>query len=291
MKIRPLLFFIPIMAVCHGAHGAAACSRAALTKCLDSACAINIGANPAARCQYCGTDSAGEPPADTGLRSVSVGQSSKNTITDKELKKAPTAPGDRYAWATAQCIAKIPGCTADDVSETYDTLIEQSCKAAGISAQMASLQAAARKTKSQSTCASDIRACVVASNRCGGNFAACESNADFDKFFAACSVDASGCDDYISTIRTDLIAARDTAIKNADTMLASIVAAYQDARAKKLAAATADCTDNRGRDTCVETVCARNMSHKCSGEYENAERSMALQLCKFYDTACGTLKR
>ena len=81
----------------------AGCSTANLIRCLDSACAINIGANPAARCQYCGSSSAGEPEKSMAMKSVSAGSAAKYTISDKELKKAPDDPGERYVWATKKC--------------------------------------------------------------------------------------------------------------------------------------------------------------------------------------------
>ena len=77
-----------------------ACSVANLTRCLDSVCAINIGANPAARCQYCGTNSAGEPAKSGTMKSISAGTSSKYIISDKELKNAPTVlEPNRDMWA------------------------------------------------------------------------------------------------------------------------------------------------------------------------------------------------
>lgn len=282
------LFFAFAAALAPAVSVAATCSVANLTRCLDSVCAINISSNPAARCQYCGTASAGTAPANTGMQSLSIGQSAKYTLTEKELKSAPTDPGQRYTWATTQCIKKIDGCTPDDVSDAYDELIEQSCKAAGITAQMASLRASANKTVSKSSCNTDIRACLVADNKCGADYRECETNADFDKFFSACSVEATGCDEYISDIRSDLIAARDTAIKNADTLLANIVASYQNAREQKLNQAKASCKDNAGREACIKTVCERSMANKCAAGYES-EKSMATQLCKFYDLACDVL--
>ena len=107
-----------------GVSVAATCSQANLTRCLDSVCAINVSSNPSARCQYCGTSSAGTPPTKSGMQSLSLGQSAKYTLSEKELKNAPTDPGQRYAWATEQYIKKIDGCTPDDVSDIYDKLIE-----------------------------------------------------------------------------------------------------------------------------------------------------------------------
>ncbi len=285
---KNILFFVFALFAAPGMSFGATCSRANLTRCLDSVCAINISSNPAARCQYCGTADAGDAPSGA-MRSVSVGQSAKYTLTAKELKSAPTVPGQRYAWAAQECIKKLPGCTADDITDVYDVLIEQSCRAAGISAEFASLRATAAKTKSRASCNTDIRACVVADKNCGADFSACEQNADFDKFFSACSVQATGCDEFISSIRTDLLAARDTAIKNADVLIANIVASYQSEREKKLNAVQASCKSNSGRENCIKTVCERSMANKCAAGFES-EKSMATQLCKFYDLACNVLK-
>lgn len=284
---RHIVFCIMAVLACPSIAVAATCSQMNLTRCLDSVCAINVSSNPAARCQYCGTSSAGEPPSErTGMRSLSLGASARYTLSEDELEDAPTDPGKRYAWATAQCIKKIDGCTPDDVSDVYDELIEQSCRAAGVSAQMTETIADAnRNTASLSSCQSSIRACMVASNRCGADYSACADNASFDNFFATCSVTATGCDDYIAQIRTTLTDDRDTAIANAEAFINNIVTGYQNAREQKLNSTIAACTDNAGRESCIETVCERNMPNKCGPGYES-ERINAQLLCEFYNLAC-----
>ncbi|MDR0726582.1 MAG: hypothetical protein LBF37_00800 [Rickettsiales bacterium] len=278
--------FLPVM---YGAAVAASCSKANLTRCLDSACALNIGSNPAARCQLCGTAQAGSAATDTGLKSLSVGASAKNTLSATELKSAPSDPGTRYAWATGECIKKIAGCTQDDVTNAYDRLIEQSCKAAGITSGMAELQLAARKTKTQTSCNTEIRACLTDAKHCGPNYAACAQDTDFDRFFSACAVDASGCTEHVNAVRTELASARDGAIKNQETLLANIVGAYQTARDTKLKSAEDSCKDNKAKTSCVKTVCETNMKNKCGVGFES-EKSMANLLCAFHDTACQRLK-
>ena len=280
--------FAVMVALPHNSYAVTACSHANLTRCLDSVCAINISSNPAARCQYCGTADAGTP-SKNAMRSVSVGQSAKYTLTDKELKSAPSEPGERYVWATSECLKKVSGCTPDDVESVYDTLIEQSCKAAGISAGFASAREKMNQTKTKSSCKTDITSCIVGANRCGPDYAICEQDENFNKFFASCGVEATGCDEYIDEIRNDLILARNEAIKNADTALETIVKSYQDAREKKLNAAKDNCKDNNGRDACIATVCERSMANKCAAGFEY-EKSMATQLCKFYELACAVLK-
>lgn len=284
-----LLIFTAVGVLVSGQSWGAACSKANLTRCLDSACAINIGANPAARCQYCGTASAGAPKAG-GMRSVSVGASAKYNISDKELKKAPSDPAERYAWAAKICLQKVAGCTTDDVADNYDSLIEQSCKAAGVSSQMASLSEKAAKARTKTSCASELKSCIIKDNRCGADYSACATDADFNKQFAACGVDATGCDSFMSEIRGDIIAARDSMIEGAEQAIENIVLAYQQARESRLASAEKMCKDNAGRDSCVESACAKNMPNKCAPGFE-AERALATQMCKFYEIACDTLKR
>lgn len=283
------LFLIAVFSLVSGdVWAATSCSRANLMRCLDSVCAINVSSNPAARCQYCGTASAGEPPAG-GMRSVSVGASAKYNISDKDLKKAPKEPSERYSWAAAQCLKKVTGCTVDDVADVYDSLIEQSCKAAGIAAEMKSLAADAAVQRTASSCAADIKACIVGDNRCGADYSNCESDTDFNKHFASCGVEATGCDAYTSDIRDDIIALRDEMFENADAMIERIVVAYQNARASLMTNAKNQCADNSARDACIENVCATNMVNKCALGFES-ERALATQMCKFYDVACDTLK-
>jgi hypothetical protein len=266
----------------------AACSKINLTRCLDSACAINIGANLAARCQLCGSSSAGEFKMNGAQ--LSVGASAKNTISEKELKSAPNEPGARYAWATEQCIAKIAECKPDDVSDAYDKLIEQSCKAAGVAAQLnsASTKLAAKKTKD--ICANEIQACVLKTDNCGADFAKCKDNSAFDKIFAVCNVEASGCDEFAKSSKDTIAARRDNLQKNSEASFAAALKSIASARENKIANAKSACANDAARNQCVATVCANHMSGKCSGANANMENSMATQLCKFHDNACLKLK-
>ncbi len=287
---KSTLFFILGLFTCPTLSVAATCSQMNLTRCLDSVCAINVSSNPAARCQYCGTSSAGTPPTASGMRSLSLGQSASYTLTEDELEDAPTDPGQRYIWATEQCIAKVSGCTADDVSDVYDKLIEQSCKAAGVTAQMSATIADANKqTASATSCMTTIRACIIDEKRCGPDYSACEDDASFNNFFSSCSVEATGCNDYIADIRTSLIEARDTAIKNADALIAGIVESYQTAREQKLYSAQESCKDDTAFESCIETICQRSMPNKCAAGYES-ERSTATLFCQFYEVACNVLE-
>lgn len=283
-----ILYILPALFMGTVAYGATACSRANLTRCLDSACAINISSNPSARCQYCGTATAGKPSSKNEMRSVSVGASAKYNIGEKELKKAPNDPGERYSWATKLCLKKVSGCNADDVSDIYDPLIEQSCKAAGVSAKFDQALEQTNKKKSKTACTSDIQSCLIADTRCTADFRKCESDAEFNKFFAECSVAATNCDDHVSTIRDEMTIARNDAIKNADSVIKQIVAVYTAARDKKISSIKSGCADNSIHDKCVRDVCERNMENKCAPGNE-AEKSMAMDLCKFYKIACDTI--
>ena len=268
------------------AHGA--CSVANLTRCLDSVCAINVSSNPAARCQYCGTTDAGTPT--NTMRSVSVGASAKYNLSAKELQNAPDAPSARYAWAIHQCIARVDGCTAENASDAYDSLIEQSCRAAGISAEMSALAIAAAKPASQSKCTTDITACMTEGKHCGANYAQCTDNADFDAEFTTCSVLSTGCDEYTANIRSTMITTRARFLAHAAHTTNGIVESYQNARTQKWATARAICTNNAGRDACINSVCDSNMPNKCAGGDASSEKSIAANLCKFYELACNVLK-
>lgn len=280
--------FIVLVCILAPNIGRAACSRANLTRCLDSACALNLSSNPSARCQYCGTSDAGAPN-DKGMRTVSVGASSKYNISANDLKSAPSDPGARYVWATQKCIDLVNGCTTDDVSNIYDPLIEQSCKAAGISAQMSALIAKSRRGKTSSACESEITACIVGNTKCAPGYINCGSDSDFDKYFSECTIATQGCEDYLADIRTGLTTSRDNAIKNVESQIQSIVQSYRDAREKRLASIIKSCKENTARDSCISSICNRSMPNKCDVAYPS-EKSMATQLCKFYDTACSTLK-
>ena len=287
MKTRILLFLWALFFAPSFVYGA--CSSANLTRCLDSVCAINMGANPAARCQYCGTASAGEPTKSTTMKNISAGLSTNYVVSDKELKKAPTDPGQRYVWGTKLCLEKVTECTPDDVEKIYDPLIEQSCKAAGISADMANLLKKLKSGKTQSACSTDIGSCIVDTKRCNADYRKCESDSEFDKYFSECSIASTGCDSFLSDIRKNLDSARKTSIANADKILKNIVAAYKNAREQKLTLAQSSCKNNQATKACVERICASNMRNKCAVgfEYENI---IANELCKFYDIACERLR-
>ncbi len=266
-----------------------ACSTTNLTRCLDSVCAINMGANAAARCQYCGSESAGTPPTEGSMKNITVGNYAQYTISTKELKKAPTEPGTRYIWATEQCLKKISGCTNEDVEETYDPLIEQSCTAAGLSIDTASLIKKANKIKNKTSCSSEINNCITNEKHCLAGYKNCESDADFDKHFSECSIATLGCDTYLAEIRSTLMSDRTSMLQSATAVLRGIVTGHQNRRQHELSAKQLGCKDGSEKQKCKNTYCANNMRHKCDKGYEY-ELQLVEQLCKFFDTACERLK-
>ncbi len=285
MKYRLLFLSVNLLFAPTVVFGA--CSVANLTRCLDSVCAINIGANPAARCQYCGTDSVGEPSKSGIMKSISAGTSSKYIVSDKELKSAPTSAGERYAWGTRLCLEKIPDCTTDDVDNNYDKLIEQSCRAVGISAEMTNLTKKIKTVKNQTACASEIESCMVDEKHCSANYKNCKSDSDFNNYFSQCSVASNGCESYLSNIKNTLATFRANSFANADKLLKNIVSAYQSNRNQRLTTAQSGCKNNKATNDCITRVCQNNMRNKCANENE---KSAARELCKFYDTACERLK-
>lgn len=263
----------------------ATCSRINLTKCLDSACAINLSANPAARCQYCGTADAGEPAANA-MKSISAGSSSKNTIPAKELKNAPSDPGERYVWATKQCLAIVNNCSTDDVAEAYDPLIEKSCTAAGISNKMAAAQKnAVKNTKTAASCTDEISVCITKPEKCDTDFSKCANDEQFDNFFAVCSSQSLGCTNFIDKARNEIANNRTSVTKSIASNIDSIVAAHKNARNQKITSIKSDCSNNNIYERCVKTACKDNTNDNCA-----SDNSIASNLCEFYKTACKRIK-
>ena len=262
------------------------CSLVNMQRCLDSACAINIGMNPAARCQYCGTSAAGDAPSQKGLSSITAGQSTKYTLTAAELRVAPSDPGRRYIWATTECIKKLPDCTTDDVSKLYDKLIEQSCKAAGVNMQITTAMQNISKKPTKSSCNTMFTTCM--NKKCGTSFENCEEDATFTQSIAECATDATGCDDYVAEFRGIITNDRKTTYARRESVLQTLVKNYQSTRESKLSGAKTNCKNGNTFNSCVNTVCNNNMPNKCDND--KTERSMAERLCQFYKTACAVLK-
>ncbi len=287
---RHSIFFIAIICAVAPVFCASAavskCQKTNMQRCLDSACAINIGMNPSARCQYCGTSAAGNPPSQKGLSTITAGQSTKYVLSDKELRVAPSDPGRRYIWATTECIKKLPDCTTDDVSDVYDKLIEQSCKAAGVSMQTASAIESLNKKPTKTSCNTAFTTCM--NKKCGTAFENCEDDAIFTRSIAECAADATGCDDYLAEIRTTFTNDRKNTYARREGVLEALVKNYQSTRESKIAGAKSNCKTGKTFETCVTATCNNNMPNKCDNN--KTERAMAEKLCQFYKTACTVLK-
>ncbi len=265
----------------------ATCSSVNLIKCLDSVCATNSGANPAARCQLCGTASAGNPVKSAGgLSSLSLGYSSKTTISETEKKDAPSSPGELYVWATEKCIEKNAGCQSADVDKNYDKLIEQSCRAAINSSNFTAANKKSNATKTLEICSSEIYSCINKELYCDADFSRCDNTLDFNNFFNSCQALSPNCDQYLSQIKSDLQTVR----SNRGQYLENIVTAYQDSRTKKQQNAILSCQTNKGYNDCITQVCQFSMRNNCL-DSAGTERMMANQLCNFHLTACDQLDK
>ncbi|MBO4683472.1 MAG: hypothetical protein J5611_02760 [Alphaproteobacteria bacterium] len=263
------VFFGVIPTVCAAAPK---CSQTNITRCLDSACAINIGMNPAARCQYCGTSLAGTPPKQQGLKNISVGQSSKYALTDKELAVAPSDPGKRYIWATTECIKKVGNCTADDVSNIYDKLIEQSCKAAGATVQTDKAIATATQKPSELKCTQTLENCIE--TKCGRRYEMCTQDSDLDRIIAECATAATGCDEYVNKVKNETKTSRNKSVANAQTQLRELVQDIQTERKNRWNNVVSNCQKKTDFTECKNTL---------TGAFND---KIAELLCAHYKTAC-----
>lgn len=284
--IKKLAILTCCLAMAPTISWAAPCSRINLTKCLDSACAINISANPAARCQYCGTADAGEPTVT--MRSVSSA-SSKNTIPSRELQNAPTDPGKRYIWATTRCLEIVQNCTVDDVTDAYDPLIEKSCTATSVGQNMSSLQkkASSQKSKNANTCTDEISLCIIADNKCGSDFSNCTDDEKFSNFFATCSTTATGCTSFLDSARKTITETRKNITKALSANVNSIVASHIQDRIDNISMVNNACANNKAFNDCVKKFCKDGKNGICTND---TEQKIANNMCEYHKTACKKVK-
>ncbi|MDR1027537.1 MAG: hypothetical protein LBL46_03930 [Rickettsiales bacterium] len=274
---------------------AAKCKISDLQKCLDSACYDELDAG--SRCYMCGTSAAKKPEkekyalGDTPeMQTLAVGKSSKNTLSDKELKKAPTDPGSRYQWATDECLAKLKDCDAEEVADNYDKLIDASCKIAmGESEYAESMKKAAVK-KTRENCQAEMNVCVLADKRCGGNMLKCETDEVFNREVSACLVEVSGCGDFMTDLRNFAKRTRDDMVKKNESRLADLILLRQNERKNKMEMAQRLCGGG-GKDGCIMEICGNLPTGLDeNGQCGAAEKIWANAFCKFVDVACDKLK-
>ena len=269
---------------------AAMCRISDLQKCLDSVCAQN--ADPSERCYACGTSAAVRPTSSAPvMQSLALGTSSKNTLSASELKNAPVDPGERYQWATSECLKKLKDCTAENVTNNYDKLIEQSCKVALGDAEYAASMKKSSVKKTSNQCNSEISRCLLGSARCDSNMLKCQVDAEFDRNFSACMAEVSGCDEFLQDLRSTMLNSRNRMISEKDSRITDLIKLKQLEREEKMASARRLCTSG-GKADCILEICGNmpiglDEDGKCSNQNE---RQWATSLCKFVDIACDRLK-
>jgi len=279
-----------------GGAFAAKCKISDLTKCLDSVCYDGI--DQGSRCWQCGTSAAKKPAAieyalgdSPVMQSLSVGVSSKTSISAKELKSAPDDPGERYKWATKQCLAKLTDCTTDEADDNYDPLIQQACKAVMGEQEYAAALKKVQTKKTEEQCLAEIQNCVLRDDKCGSDLLNCSADSAFDQNVAYCAADANGCSDFISKIRANLQTSKDDMLAKRKTRISDFQKRKADERLAKMNAANAMC-GNGGKNGCIIEICG-NMPNGLGDEgfcADQEEERVAGILCKFVDTACDRMK-
>ncbi|MDR2269230.1 MAG: hypothetical protein LBD94_03545 [Rickettsiales bacterium] len=295
-KIRFVAVFVALALASFARSFAAKCKVSDLQACLDSACYDSLDGG--SRCYMCGTSAAKKPAKEKyalgdapQMQTLSVGKSSKNTISDKDLKKAPEDPGERYQWATSECIKKLKDCTTDDATENYDKLIDASCKIALGESDYAATMKKASEKKTSDQCSGELSVCLLDVSKCGVNMLNCEEDSEFNRNFSICMSDASGCGDFATVLRDKMRKTRDDMVAKKESRLSDLVALRQMERKEKFESANRLCTDG-GKDGCILEMCGNfpmglDENGLCS---DPEEKIWAASLCKFVDIACNKLK-
>lgn len=291
--MKYIKLFLTSVLLCAPAIAFGDCSDTNLKRCLDSACAIGLTTNPNARCQYCGFASSFDNAASTKT-STNLGSASKYTISNKDLKKAPTDPGERYVWARQKCFEMLDECTANDADRVYYPLILEACQNRNKKAEQKVLMSKSNNTKSDDGCYVAVNECITDDKHCLSDYRNCESDTDFTKYFSDCSIKPNVkqvcTPEYLSKQRSVLIGVRDQTFKTAADNIKRVVKQHQDARKnpKRSDDPRVICKDDTGKQTCINSMCG-NLPNQCAEGFEY-EIQMAEQLCKYYDTACSKLK-
>ncbi|MDR0449513.1 MAG: hypothetical protein LBG89_03605 [Rickettsiales bacterium] len=296
----------------------AKCKTADLVKCIDSVCLTDLATDPGSRCVLCGSAKASEIAGrkkDTyhgaenapKFQALSLGANSKILISDKDLKKAPSAPDERYAWAVNQCLEKVSNCEADDAREEYDPLIETSCRAFMSAEEYSAAASKVAAVKSEETCRTEIGICMTNDLRCGAGWVNCKgdmASAAFDKFYSSCLLE-SGCVDNGGAILAYLKAQSKSVDEAIDARLAGAKAAANAARKERWNAIVDVCTDGVAKKQCIANYCAMFdtamgahgtpggavMALASSGCVYAASRSMAESICSYVDEICKIEKQ
>ncbi|MDR1826343.1 MAG: hypothetical protein LBQ49_01465 [Rickettsiales bacterium] len=273
------------------------CKQSDVRACLDSACSEDL--EPASRCYLCGTSAAKKPEKTAyalgdspKIQSLSVGKSSKNTLSEKEIKSAPADPGERYQWARRECGKKIKDCDFEDATDGYDKLIDASCKTALGDSEYASTikKAAVKKTADQ--CDAELSVCLLSQNKCDGNMLKCGADEEFNRNFSACMVEATGCGEFTTALRDGMKKSRDEMVAKKDGRINDLVALKKLERQNKLEEKKRMCNASNGKNGCMAEMCAGfPIGLGRDGMCADAEEKIwAASLCKFVDLACNKLK-
>ena len=298
---RTYLLFALACVLFARAADASRCRISDLQTCLDSACMEH--GNPASRCYMCGTSAAegARPPEDDRksarmapqMTSLSMGGSSRNTISDKDLKDAPTKPEDRYMWAQSTCLGKLSDCSEDDVEENYDKLLGQACNIAMNDLEFNASILRSKEKKTEDTCNAELSQCLLRADRCGPNMLGCADgdNTDFNRNFSACAVDVGGCDDFTTDLRSRMLSQRDEMVNKRDERVQELAELRKNERENRLQQVTAMCQEDRGFNACVMEMCGNFPIGLVDGMCQNQEEARwARQICAFVSTACQRLK-
>ncbi len=281
-KVCSLFFYMCTVA----SPAFAVCNSLNLTRCLDSACVQNSG-DTGDRCRLCGTDLAsGAKNNAPAMKSLSIGSSSKIILSDDDLATAPATAGSRYSWATEKCIKKVDGCTADDVTKNYDSLIEQSCKSVITEKSYSKALSAQNVTKSVDSCNIDIAGCLTADLRCGSDWSRCSDESVYSILFSECSI-STGCSDLVQGSKPTIDALRVSGLNARKVSVENITKKYSALRESKIKDANDACSGN-GKQICITNIC-KSMANNCEEDFED-EKKLAEYFCKYVDTACEKLK-
>ncbi|MDR2685487.1 MAG: hypothetical protein LBB23_01785 [Rickettsiales bacterium] len=296
----------------------AVCRIPDLTNCIDSACAKDLSTDPGSRCTLCGSERASniaKSKKDTYIgagfaptfQSLSIGAGNpKLLISDREMKNAPDAPDERYAWSIGMCIGKVPNCTNDDARDEYDKLIKESCRAFMTAEEYDAATSKVAAEKSKDECKTLIGSCMTNEARCGAGWVNCKANmpdSAFDQFYSSCLLD-SGCADKGGAILAELKTMAKSVDDIIDKRLADAKQNAADARKARWETWAQSCSNSHeARSKCVENYCWMfdealgvngTTSAKTMGTTSckfQASRAMAETLCGYVDDEVCKIQR
>lgn len=292
------LSFLSVLTIAAFYAGAAhsACRTPDLITCMDSVCVTDLTTDPGSRCVLCGSDQASSIASakkDTyagaanapKFQALSLGLSSSLVISERDLRNAPNAPSERYAWAINSCLKKVSSCNADDARYEYDSLIEKSCRAFMSETEYLAATQKVAAEKSPDVCRTEIGVCMTAAARCGDGWMQCtgEGAAAFDRFFASCLIE-SGCTDNGGEIMAWAHSQSESVIDAIDERLKSAAQVAADARRAKWESFASICDEDSAKMQCVASYEQMfNAALGLPGQSATAATQMAHTICGYVD--------